>query len=150
VGNNGHVSVKTLNIADVVIDVLGYITSASAPASTSGLYSSIDSVRIVDTRTPLGFTRLGEGTISSIGVPNAGGASAVVQNVTVTNTAGPGWVATFPESATPPFVSNLNYVANNQTRAVLAFTSLPASKSVSYRSLVPTDLVVDVVGTFSA
>ena len=73
-----------------------------------------------------------------------------MQNVTVTNTAGPGWVATFPESATPPLVSNLNYVASQPDRAVLAFTSLPASKSVSYRSLVPTDLVVDVVGTFSA
>ena len=40
---NGHVSMKTLNIADVVVDVLGYVTSASAPASTSGRYSSIDS-----------------------------------------------------------------------------------------------------------
>ena len=37
-GSNGHVSVKTLNIADAVVDVLGYITSASAPASTSGRY----------------------------------------------------------------------------------------------------------------
>ena len=27
-GDNGHVSVKTLNIADAVVDVLGYITSA--------------------------------------------------------------------------------------------------------------------------
>jgi hypothetical protein len=149
-GSNGHVSVKTLNIADAVVDVLGYITSASAPASTSGRYSSIDSIRIVDTRVPLGFTRLGEGSVSSIGIPGAAGASAVVQNVTVTNTAGPGWVATFPESATPPLVSNLNYATANQSRAALAFTSLPASKSVSYRSLVPTDLVVDVVGTFSA
>ena len=149
-GSNGHVSVKTLNIADAVVDVLGYITSPSAPASTSGRYSSIDSIRIVDTRVPLGFTRLGEGSVSSIGIPGAAGASAVVQNVTVTNTAGPGWVATFPESATPPLVSNLNYATANQSRAALAFTSLPASKSVSYRSLVPTDLVVDVVGTFSA
>jgi hypothetical protein len=149
-GTGGHVSIKTLNIADVVVDVLGYITSPTAPASTSGRYSSIDSVRIVDTRVPQGFGPLGEGTISSIAIPNAAGASAVVQNVTVTNTAGPGWVATFPESGAPPLVSNLNYAANNQTRAVLAFTTLPASKSVSYRSLVPTELVVDVVGSFSA
>jgi hypothetical protein len=149
-GTDGHVSVKTLNIADVVVDVLGYVTSASAAASTSGRYSSIDSVRIVDTREPLGFTRLGEGTISSITVPNAGGASALVQNVTITGPAGPGWVATFPESAVPPVVSNQNYVAANQIRAALAFTSLPPSKTVSYRSLVPTDLVVVVVGTFSA
>jgi hypothetical protein len=149
-GSNGRVSVRTLNIADVVVDVLGYVTSASAPASTSGRYSSIDSVRIVDTRVPVGFARLGEGNVSSIAIPGAAGASAVVQNVTVTNTAGPGWVATFPESAAPPFVSNLNYVSANQIRAVMAFTSLPPSKSVSYRSLVPTDLVVDIVGTFSA
>src|SRR4029079_6648182 len=57
-GTNGHVSIKTLNIADVVVDVLGYITSNTAPASTSGRYSSIDSVRIVDTRVPTGFVRL--------------------------------------------------------------------------------------------
>ena len=48
----GTCRLKTLNIADVVVDVLGYITSASAPASTSGRYSSIDSIRIVDTRVP--------------------------------------------------------------------------------------------------
>jgi glucose/arabinose dehydrogenase len=149
-GSNGRVSVRTLNIADVVVDVLGYVTSASAPASTSGRYSSIDSVRIVDTRVPVGFPRLGEGNVSTIAIPGAAGASAVVQNVTVSNTAGPGWVATFPEAAAPPFVSNLNYVSANQIRAVMAFTSLPPSKSVSYRSLVPTDLVVDIVGTFSA
>jgi hypothetical protein len=132
------------------VDVLGYITSANAPASTSGRYSSIDSVRVVDTRVPTGFTRLGASSISSVAIPNAGNASAVVQNVTVTGTTGPGWIATFPESATPPLVSNQNYVAGNQIRAALAFTSLPASKTVSYLSLVPTDLVVDVVGTFSA
>ena len=149
-GTNGHVSIRTLNIANVVVDVLGYITSDSAPASASGRYSSIDSVRIVDTRVPTGFVRLGEGTVSSIAIPNAAGASAVVQNVTVTATAGPGWIATFPESSTAPVASNQNYVTNNSTRAALAFTSLPASKTVSYRSLLSTDLVVDVVGVFSA
>lgn len=149
-GANGHVSIKTLNVADAVVDVLGYITSADAPPATSGLYSSIDSARIVDTRVPLGFGRLGAGAIASVQIPNASGASAVVQNVTVTGTSGPGWVATFPESSAPPLVSNQNYVAADQIRAALAFTSLPASNTVSYRSLVPTDLVVDVVGTFSA
>ena len=150
IGPSGQVSLRTLNIADVVVDLLGYVTSADAPASATGLYSSVDPVRIVDTRTPLGFGRLDGGAVASVAIPNASGASAVVQNVTVTGTSGPGWVATFPESSTPPFVSNQNYVAADQIRAALAFTSLPASKSVSYRSLVPTDLVADVVGTFSA
>ena len=147
-GSNGHVSVKTSAIADAVIDVLGYITSASLPASTSGRYSSIDSIRIVDTRVPLGFTRLGEGSVSSISIPSGRRVGPSSRAMTVTSTAGPGWVATF-ESATPPLVSNLDARQPAEPR-LLAFTSLPASGSVSYRSLVPTDLVVDVVGTFSA
>ena len=42
----------------------------------------------------------------------------------------------------------MNFVGANQTRAVLAFTKLTAGDA-SYESLVPTDVVVDVVGTFS-
>ena len=147
-GTNGHVSVKTLNIADAVVDVLGYITSASAPASTSGRYSSIDSVRMVDTRVPTGFARLGEGTVSSVTSRTRPSGSAVVQNVTVTATAGPGWVATSQSRRRRRRVEP-ELRRHQPDRAALAFTSLPASKSVSYRSLVPTDLVVDVVGTFS-
>jgi glucose/arabinose dehydrogenase len=148
-GTGGHVSLKTLNIADVVVDVLGYVTSASAPATTSGLYSSIDPIRIVDTRVPVGFSRFTAGAVGTVTVPNAGNASAVVQNVTVTATSGPGYVASYPATGTPPVVSTLNYLGANQTRAALAFTALPPSRQVSYQSLVPTDLVVDVFGTFS-
>ena len=70
--------------------------------------------------------------------------------MTITQPVAPGWVATFPEGGTPPVVSTVNFSAANQTRATLAFTSLPASRRASYQSLVQTDLVVDVVGTFSA
>ena len=61
-------------------------------------------VRIVDTRIPLGFGRFVDGGIGSVNVPVTGDVSAVVQNVTVTGTAGPGWVSTYPEAGTPPLV----------------------------------------------
>ena len=53
---------------------LHHVRAAPRP-STSGRYSSIDSVRVVDTRVPTGFTRLGEGTVSSVTIPNAANAS---------------------------------------------------------------------------
>ena len=149
-GTGGRVSLRTLNVPDVVVDVLGYVTSTSAPAATSGLYSSVEPVRMVDTREGLGFPTLAGGTVASATVPGTGAISAVVQNMTITQPVAPGWVATFPEGGTPPVVSTVNFSAANQTRATLAFTSLPASRRASYQSLVQTDLVVDVVGTFSA
>ena len=104
-GDNGHVSVKTLNIADAVVDVLGYITSPSAPVSTSGALF-VD--RFGPHRrhaVPLGFGRLGEGTISSIGVPGTSGACwwscrNATRHQHRRTRVGP----TFPESATPPVV----------------------------------------------
>jgi glucose/arabinose dehydrogenase len=148
-GTGGHVSLRTLNVADVVVDVLGYVTSGSAPSSTSGLYSSIDSTRIVDTRLDLGFANL-DSAVKSVTVPGSSPVSAVVQNVTVTAPLAAGYVSTFPQAGSPPVVSTINFSAANQTRAALAFTALPPSRGVSYVALVPTELVVDVVGTFSA
>jgi len=71
----------------------------------------------------------------------------VVKNVAVTQAAGPGWVATYPNSL--PKVSTLNFTNAEQTRSVPAFSPLADDGSVRYASLVPTDLVVDVVGFFS-
>jgi hypothetical protein len=88
---------------------------------------------------------MGTGTVPSSGP----GVAAVVQNVTVTGTSAPGWVSTYPAGGSLPLVSTLNFVGPNQTRAALAFTKSSAA-GTSYSSLVPTDLVVDVIGTFSS
>ena len=69
--------------------------------------------------------------------------------MTVTQTSGPGWVATYPPSAGTPEISTVNFIAPDQTRAVLAFTKNDPDGEVGYESLVPTDLVVDLIGTFS-
>ena len=147
-GGSSFFSLRTLNIADVAIDVVGYVTSNSAPASDSGLYSSIDPVRSVDTRLPLGFGRLAARTAATVSVPGGATRGAVVQNLTVTNTSAAGWVAAHP-SIVAPVVSNVNFTDRSQTRAALAFTQLTDDGRVRFTSLVPTDLVVDVVGFFS-
>ncbi len=145
---SGFYSLQTLNIADVVIDVMGYITSDSAPASTSGLYSSIAPTRVVDTRIPLGFERMVALTAATVKLPGGGSRAAVVQNITVTETAAAGWVAVHPSPVTPG-VSNLNFTGAGQTRAALAFTRLASDGSERFTASTATDLVVDVVGFFS-
>ena len=140
------VSVFTKNVDDIVVDVLGYVTSNSASAAGTGLFTPIEATRIVDTRSGLGFSRLGGRNVGSVKTGSAG--SAIAQNVTVTRTSGPGWLVAFPTAGPIPQVSTVNYVAANQTRSALTFTA-QASSSVNYASLVPTDLVVDVFGSFA-
>ena len=144
-----HVNLRLLNIDLVVVDLAGYVTSAAAPSSSVGLYQPIEPSRVVDTRIPLRLDRLGRQTASSITIPGAGGASAVAQNLTVALTAAAGHLSAHP-TPTSPVVSNLNYDARGQVRAVLAFTRLGAGGTMRYTSHVPTDLIVDVSGFFSS
>ena len=146
--SSGFYSLHTLNIADVVIDVLGYVTSDSAPATTSGLYTSIDPIRMVDTRASVGFGPLVPRSAVVATVPGSQSSGAVVQNVTVTETDAAGWVSVHPMPTTP-LVSSVNFTGSGQTRAALAFTQLSDDGQEHFTSLVGTDLVVDVVGFFS-
>jgi len=143
-----YFSLRTLDIADVAIDIVGYVTSNAAPVSGSGLYNTIDPVRVVDTRIQVGFPRLEVLEAAAVKMPGGAARAAVVQNITITGPDGPGWVAAHPGPVTPG-VSNVNYTAEGQTRAALAFTRLTEDGRVRFTSLVRTGLVVDVVGFFS-
>ena len=146
-GDDNGIDLRTLNIGDVVVDLVGYFTSDGASASGEGLFQFSDPTRMADTRDSFPFARLGVRTPRTLDVEPAG--SAILQNVTVTRTSGPGWVATYPPSAGTPEISTVNFTGAGQTRAVLAFTKDDPNGDVSYESLVPTDLVVDLIGTFS-
>jgi glucose/arabinose dehydrogenase len=150
-GPGGSFSLRTVNAPDVVVDVLGYVTSVAAPSSASGLYSAVDPVRLVDTRVPAGFDLLGAGEISTVDVDGAlpVGAGAVVQNVAVTQTVGAGFLRAFPGTALAADTSTVNHTAAGQTRAALALTPLPTDGVEGFQSSSGTHLVVDVIGTFS-
>ena len=147
VSADGEVDIITKDLDDVVIDLLGYVTSPSAPSSGSGLYTQLAASRIVDSRDDLGFGRLAARTPATLNVPGASGASAVVQTVTVTGPSGQGWIVAHP-SVAPPVVSNLNFGAGD-TRGTLAFTRLTNTGRERFTARVPTDVVVDRVGFFS-
>ena len=147
-GADGSVDVRTHNIANVVFDVVGYLTSDSAPPSTSGLFSFAAPARLVDTRVPTGFGRLVASATASIAYPGGGSAAAVVHNLTAVRTGDRGFVAAHPAS-TVPVVSNVNFTGPGQTRAALAFTQVAPDGTARFTASVPTDFIVDLVGTFS-
>src|SRR5215216_4085706 len=81
------------------------------------------------------------------GVP--GDASAVVLNVTATNTSAPGFLTVFPCGQQRPLASNVNYVAN-QSIPNLVIAKLGVGGKVCIYSMVTTDVVADVAGYFPA
>jgi glucose/arabinose dehydrogenase len=146
---SGKVSIEHLNTAGLVVDVLGYFTGAAAPAATAGQFRLVHPTRLVDSRVPTGFDRLGAGETGSIALQPESPAVALVQNVTVTGVGEPGYLSTHPGDAPVAGVSTINWTGPGQTRAVLAFTQLSDTNRVGYTPLVATDLVADAVGLFT-
>jgi glucose/arabinose dehydrogenase len=147
VGANGAIDLHLYVVQDVVVDVAGYFTDATAPSSASGLFVSLAPQREADTRIGLGFARLDAGstrTLDPLSVPDA---LAIAQNIALVNNAGPGFVTPFPAEPRP-FVAAGNATAPNQVRSISTFTKLGANGVESYYAYMATDLVVDVTGYF--
>jgi hypothetical protein len=145
-GADGSISITLQSVSDVVVDVAGYFADTTSPA---GSYHVVAPSRQVDTRVPLGFGSLPVGGSGSLSVksPVPAGAAAVSQNVTMTNTLGPGFVTAYPSDQPLPLASNANASAPNQDHASLSFTKLGGG-GVTYFSSGGTDLVVDITGYF--
>jgi hypothetical protein len=75
-------------------------------------------------------------------------ATAVVLNVTVTNTIGPGFLTVWPTGSPQPTASNLNWVAR-ETRPNLVTVSVGMGGLVSFVASSRTDVVADLEGYFA-
>jgi glucose/arabinose dehydrogenase len=150
VGAGGDVSLHEVDVDHLIVDVVGYFTDGTAPASTSGLYHTIHPARVLDTRVPVGFGRLATGATGVLDVtpPLPPSATAMVHNVTVTGSSAWGWVTAAPDAGATPGVSTVNVTGAGQTRAALALTPLPGSGRVRFYASQATDLVADAVGYF--
>jgi hypothetical protein len=165
-GTAGEVTFYASTPTDIVVDVEGYTSLASA-----GLYTALsDPVRICDTRAgdPSMFdsapvnqcngannagATLGAGGTRNVQVTGIStipaGATAAVLNVTDANPAAPGYMTVYPQGGVPPTASNLNYVAG-QVTANRVIVPLSASGGISVYSSAGADVIVDVAGYYSA
>ena len=148
--------------ADVIIDVNGWFTDASNGSAIGGQITGLNPARILDTRDGTGGfdTAISGGTAILLqvsgrgGVPNMGAAapaSAVVLNVTATNTTTAGHLRVYPYQATPPNTSDLNWISAARTVPNLVVVKLNAQGQIGiFNSSGATDVVVDVLGWYSA
>ncbi len=148
VGTGGKVSIfNSAGSTDVVVDVSGYFTDATASGQP---FTPQSPIRLADTRGsgstlgPGGSFTLQVGGLN--GVPSS--ATAVILNTTVTNTTAPSFLTAYPTGAARPLASDLNWVVG-QTVPNLVVAKLGSAGSVTFfNSAGSTDVVVDLFGFF--
>jgi hypothetical protein len=133
---------------DIVVDVSGYFTDSTAAGK---FFVPQNPIRIKDTRSSA--QTLNAGGMLTLQVGGARGvpatATAVILNVTVTNTTAPSYLTVWPSTAPRPLASDLNWVGG-QTVPNLAVATLGTSGAISiYNAAGSTDVVVDVFGYFN-
>jgi hypothetical protein len=121
-------------------------------------FEPVTPCRIVDTRGPtgtFGAPALSPGVSRNFQLPAGpcagipAGVGAYSLNVTVTNTAGPGFIKIYPQGGSAPVVSTLNYVAG-QTVANAAIVPAGTGGGITVVAGVSgADLILDINGYYS-
>ncbi len=158
VGSNGQVTIYNYTgNTNVVVDLEGYFAPETT-GSTAGSYVPLTPARITDTRSgstyPNAGNTLAAGGSLNVqvtgegGVPSSGVTGAIL-NVTVTGTTAAGYLTAYPEGATRPLASNLNWGAGETVanRVVVPVSSTGMITLYNYSG--STDVVVDVSGYFT-
>jgi CubicO group peptidase (beta-lactamase class C family) len=146
-GPDGRVVVHTLAPTQVVADVVGWFTDASAPSSSAGLYVALDPARALDTRSGAGPLERGYRRDLTFDLPTP--AAAVVVNLTITGTDRPLYLTAYPALTPRPGTSNVNADAAGATRAALAVVPLGLGNRMSTSAIGTTHLAVDLAGWFT-
>ena len=177
IGTTGDISIYNFNgSTDVIVDIEGYVAPV-ASSTTTGLFVPISPTRVCDTRSPSGTSvvsnqcnngtagnsgPLTQGETIKVNVAGTGSggtldnipanASAVVANITVTNTtqAG-GFLTVYPSNLTSePKASNLNFGPNQSVPNRVIVPIDPTNGDISiYNFNGSTDVIVDVNGYFT-
>ncbi|MHB1854596.1 MAG: G1 family glutamic endopeptidase [Acidimicrobiales bacterium] len=150
-GPTGMISVANASgSADVVIDVNGYFSDGSSTPSGASLFTAISPVRVLDTRLTGGTLHQGQTLNQQLAGSDglAPGATAVVANVTATDTTAASFLTVFP-GAPMPTASDLNW-SPGQLASNLTVATLSGSGSVSvYNQAGSADVIVDAFGYFT-
>jgi uncharacterized protein YkwD len=143
--SSGAFRVFTSVGADVVVDVVGAFVPASS--ATSGRFVARPSTRIYDSRSG---PRIAPGTTKTVPLPAGVPADAVALalNVTITESAAPGFVTEFPAGRAMPTSSILNVDQAGQTRAAAGIFPVSASGVALFLSG-GGHIVVDLLGYFT-
>jgi glucose/arabinose dehydrogenase len=146
-GTGGKVSIVSLSRADVVVDLVGWFAPGTG---THGLFTAVTPERVADSRQPgAPFPRIATGSEVAMDFTGAPGlSSAVLYNLTATNTIAGGFITAHPAGTPLPAASSVNWSAAGQSRAALTVSSLASSNTVDLAASSSVDAVIDVSGWF--
>jgi hypothetical protein len=162
VGSGGTIRVfNSAGSVDVVIDLEGTMTKGTAAAGISGLYTPIPPARICDTRAGAANScnnggagaTLGPNGVLNVQVTGMGGVpsgsvSAVVVNLTATDTTAPSFLTAWPAGTAQPTTSNVNW-SPGQTVPNRVVVRVGTNGQISIFNLTGSvDAVVDVSGWY--
>lgn len=145
VGVGGKILLFSQSGTHLIVDITGYYTDDTAPASYLGIFVPLTPQRVLDARPD---HKLPPGGVTSFDVLPGSPASAVVINVTATEAANAGFVTAWPAGAGMPAVSSLNVEHVGQTIPNAAILGVGSGNTLSLFSQSGTHLVVDLSGYF--
>ncbi|AUG79315.1 hypothetical protein CFP65_4578 [Kitasatospora sp. MMS16-BH015] len=127
-------------------------TGSVPPPAQTGKFVPTTPTRILDTRHAIGVPgRTPVANRASIRVDTglvAADVTAVVMNVTVTDTTGPGFLTVYPDGTQPPTTSNLNFTAG-QTVPNLVTVPVTNGHVDFYNFGGSTDVIADLAGYYT-
>ena len=145
VGSDGYVDLanRSSGTTHILADLEGYYG-----ASASSGYTSVDQVRLLDTRkTKVPVAAGGTVKLSMSAYP---GISAAVLNLTVVDATGNGYVTAYPDGGTKPGTSNLNYLAGQTVpNEVVVAVGSDGDIDFTNSGKGQADLIVDLSGYFT-
>ena len=156
----GSISVFMPNGGNVIVDAMGYFTPVdpATPATAAGRFVPLNPRRVLDTRpeeagpVPAGWTphrpaigeRVRVDVPADAGVPPSG-VSALVVNVTATDSGGPGFLQAIPTGGAIGQTSTVNY-ATGESAATHAIVPLGDGGTISVFTSNTAHIVVDLMG----
>jgi hypothetical protein len=148
---DGKVKLFASGGGHLLADVAGYYTTAAT--STSGRFVPIGPVRFFDSRGRNDFPmKAGEtATLAALGatpLPSSG-VSALILNVTLTDSLGDGFLTAWPAGLDRPTVSNLNVIGTRQSIANQVIVPVGTDGKVSFFASRGGGLIIDLAGYFT-
>jgi len=132
------------------------VPSPAALPSAGARYTALTPARILDTRSGIGAraAKLGPGESLVLRVAGAGGvpasgAGAAVINVTVTEGTQEGYLSVYPDAASRPNSSSLNFTAGSDTPNLVTTRLTADGTAVVFNSAGYVHVIADVQGYFA-
>jgi DNA-binding beta-propeller fold protein YncE len=150
---DGSIDIWTDTQADVIIDLLGIFTKADAPISSDGLFVALTPSRVFDTRDdpdgPLrGGWRRDVAVTGRADIP-VDNVSAVLANLTATETSQATWLSAYPSGTSLPTTSTLNLEKTFQTLPNMMLSRVGTNGAISLYAQRTTHAIVDTLGYFT-